>query len=456
MLPAPAASAHSAAAAAADVLQLGGALRSGPAAAAMPPPTGPQQVAAPRLTRELPHAASRTLAATLGRTHQVSLLLALCGGCSWRRWRRRQAPHGGSRSICCFAAAGRAAIDGAVEDVSRRAVAAIAGIAATAGVVDTVLRSINDRYAALGTIIPPAPFRETVRTELVPGRIWGFEQCIALLSVSTNIRMTVVKLRDGSLWISSPVSPTRECLRLLNELGKVAHIVVPSSALEHKASVQQFASRFPGATLWVTPGQEESLIKVPAGSRVLGEGVQPPWADELDCKIFFVGPPITDVFSEAAFFHRETKTLLVTDCALKLPATAPKVLESYGYDGTPGPISLEQWRYKAIAFSFVSARGKDEADFKALQSPVTYVNPLIRFLVYRRCPDQAKAWVQDVAKWPFVRVVPCHLAAPYDCNPKQFLEAFGFLFGKKSSWEPEDEQLAFLRFLREQVGGPAF
>jgi hypothetical protein len=43
--------------------------------------------------------------------------------------------------------------------------------------------------------LAPAPYKETIRTELVPGRIWGFEQCIALASLSTNIRITVVKLQ---------------------------------------------------------------------------------------------------------------------------------------------------------------------------------------------------------------------------------------------------------------------
>lgn len=53
--------------------------------------------------------------------------------------------------------------------------------------------------------------------------------------------MTVVKLKDGSLWVAAPISPTGECLRLLDELGPVAYLVVPSTALEHKASL--FESR---------------------------------------------------------------------------------------------------------------------------------------------------------------------------------------------------------------------
>lgn len=95
-------------------------------------------------------------------------------------------------------------------------------------------------------------------------------------------------------------------------------------------------------------------------------------------------------------------------------------------------------------------------DFAALSKPPALVNPLLRFIVYRRCPEQAAAWVRDVAKWPFQKIIPAHLQAPFDCTPSQFLEAFGFLFNKKTSWEPEDEQLAFLRAVRDIVGGPTF
>lgn len=376
--------------------------------------------------------------------------------CSAAAWRGR-AP-----SVALLAA-GPSGVDAGADstsegagDVARRGLLTLGGVGALVVGADAALRASNDRYAAFGTILAPAPFKETIRTELVPGSIWGFEQCIALLSVSTNIRMTAVKLRSGGLWVSAPISPTRQCLQQLSELGEVQHLVVPSTALEHKASLGEFSRFFPSASIWVTPGQAASPISVPSSARVLGQGSPPPWADELEPKVFFVEPPLTDTFAEAAFFHRDTKTLLVTDCALKLSATAPKILEDWGYDGTPGPITQEQWRYKAIAFNFVTARGKDEADFELLQRPAAIVNPLLRFLVYRRCPKEAAAWVQDVAQWPFERIVPAHLQAPLECTPADFLDAFGFLFGKPSSWEPEDEQLAFLRALREQVGGPTF
>jgi len=54
-------------------------------------------------------------------------------------------------------------------------------------------------------------------------------------NVTTPIRATVVRLADGRLWVHAPVAPTKECLRLLNELGgEVAYIVLPTTAFEHK------------------------------------------------------------------------------------------------------------------------------------------------------------------------------------------------------------------------------
>ena len=51
--------------------------------------------------------------------------------------------------------------------------------------------------------------------------------------------MTVVALKDGGLWVHSPVAPTVECVRLLRELedkyGDVKYIVLPTYAVEHKA-----------------------------------------------------------------------------------------------------------------------------------------------------------------------------------------------------------------------------
>ena len=48
-----------------------------------------------------------------------------------------------------------------------------------------------------------APDRATVRRELIPGRIWSFEQVQGLIYVHVPVRMTVVKLDTGGLFAYS-------------------------------------------------------------------------------------------------------------------------------------------------------------------------------------------------------------------------------------------------------------
>ena len=47
--------------------------------------------------------------------------------------------------------------------------------------------------------------------QVVPDTIWTFdqEQTFALTNVSTVVRMTVVKLKSGGLFVYAPIAPTR-------------------------------------------------------------------------------------------------------------------------------------------------------------------------------------------------------------------------------------------------------
>ncbi|PSS30490.1 DNA primase [Actinidia chinensis var. chinensis] len=68
-----------------------------------------------------------------------------------------------------------------------------------------------------GFPFPLGPFlnRRTIRTEAVKGCIWLFEQeqALGFSSVSTNIRMTVIKLKSEGLWVHAPIAPTKECIQ---------------------------------------------------------------------------------------------------------------------------------------------------------------------------------------------------------------------------------------------------
>ena len=88
--------------------------------------------------------------------------------------------------------------------------------------------------------VPASSTRATVRTELVKGQVYGFDQLQGTLKILINTRMTVVVLKSGGLFVNNPVAPTKECLRLLQELvdvhGPVKYITLSTAALEHKVA----------------------------------------------------------------------------------------------------------------------------------------------------------------------------------------------------------------------------
>ncbi|CAE8689775.1 unnamed protein product [Polarella glacialis] len=226
----------------------------------------------------------------------------------------------------------------------------------------------------------------------------------------------------------------------------------------HRSHIFRRSTQRPQFGSLHSPGQNTSPFDPSLGSHVdgvLGQGGSPPWEQEIEYKVFYVGPPETaGTYAETAFFHKKTNTLLITDAVLKVPDMPPPVLASYGYEGTPEELSLQQWYYKFIAFNFLTMRGSDEADFKALCKPPGIVSPILRFTLYPICQKQAAAWVESVARWPFEQVVAAHLQSPFRLTPVEFVDAFGFLFGKKSSWEPEAAQLVNLRSASENLDGP--
>lgn len=108
--------------------------------------------------------------------------------------------------------------------------------------------------------------------------MWVFEQTQALenVYVYTPVRMTVIKLKSGGLWVHAPLAPTAECVRLVKELGApVEYIVLPTFAYEHKAFVGPFSREFPKAKVsrrswWDLTGASSSWDDEPVSSRHTG------------------------------------------------------------------------------------------------------------------------------------------------------------------------------------------
>ena len=97
--------------------------------------------------------------------------------------------------------------------------------------------------------------RATVEETIVPNQIWTHDQLQGIVNVNVPVRQTVIKLKDGGLWVHNPVAPTPQLMDFMKSLeqdhGPVKHIVLGSVALEHKATFGAFCRKYPKATVWV-------------------------------------------------------------------------------------------------------------------------------------------------------------------------------------------------------------
>ncbi|MFN9660728.1 MAG: DUF4336 domain-containing protein [Cyanobacteriota bacterium] len=185
-------------------------------------------------------------------------------------------------------------------------------------------------------LLPLYPYgrRRTLVRELLPGRLWSFEQLHGVWYVAVPIRMTVLKVGEG-LMLYAPLPPTGEVVATLRHLeqehGPVHTLVLATaSGLEHKLPVPAMARAFPRATLWVTDHQWSFPLQLPPGwlgfprerTKVLGrDGLPHPqqlsWIPlgPLDLGL---GP-----FLEVACLDQATGALLVTDALGTIQATPP-------------------------------------------------------------------------------------------------------------------------------------
>eukprot|EP00667_Euglena_gracilis_P005700 EG_transcript_5740 len=320
--------------------------------------------------------------------------------------------------------------------------------------------------------------RRTVRTELVPGAIWGFEQNQELSALSVNIRCTVVRLADRSLWVHAPVFPTNEFLTQLDALGEVRYIVLPTFALEHKLPIITFAQKYPAAQVWAVPDTWSwpvnlplSLLGIPVRGLI---GQDPaPWASEIDVqvlKIDDVGSP----FVEAAFFHRATRTLLVTDTLYCIPRQAPAVIDGaklleVAPDDPARPLldtpeaRLQGWAKMALLVSFfIPARqrlvkgGKAEwqsgymKSFDAIAGKLI-VSPILQALVLAKSKALILPWLERVCQWDVQRVIPAHYDAPVTATVADIRAAFGFVTGDDDAMQLPMEDMRTLLDLQAIV-----
>ena len=300
------------------------------------------------------------------------------------------------------------------------------------------------------TLTPPLFNRATYRYDL-GGDSWALEQLLTFANVSATIRSTVVKLKDGTLWVNSPQWPTGELCALLDELGPVGHIVLPCNALEHAAPVKAFARKYPKASVWVTPGQYGPFGEcgftaasaklgyrvdgvLPVGAPKPGDAL-PPWADEFEMRTLYVAlPENAGPVSEAAFYHKPTKSLVAVDAVVYVPEEAPPIFRSY-FDAATVE-APDFWPKSVLQAVFLPLRGQAGADDKSRWPGYAAVQgrllraPILRAFADARAPQAVREWVKAVAGMgPFERILTAHFASPIAATPADFEKVFAYLDG---------------------------
>ena len=191
--------------------------------------------------------------------------------------------------------------------------------------------------------LSPGSRRRTIVQEVVKDTVWTLDQLQGIVNVNVPVRSTIIKLSGGGLFVYNPVAPTKECLKIVRGLeeqhGQVQHIVLGTVGLEHKALAGPFSQYFQNANIWIQPGQwsfpinlPSQLLGFPIGSRTIREiplddASDNPWASDFEFRV--LGPlrfKSVGAFSETAFFHRDTKTLLVTDIIVKVGDQPPPII----------------------------------------------------------------------------------------------------------------------------------
>lgn len=126
------------------------------------------------------------------------------------------------------------------------------------------------------------------------------------LRLPFTTRMTVIRLADRRLWIHSPTELTAEVREATEALGPVGFLVSPNRL--HTTWLSGWRRHWPDAGTAGVAGEP-----IWSGGRLdvaidLGGPGPFPWGDEIS-SLLVSG----DVFSEAVFFHRASRTLILTD-----------------------------------------------------------------------------------------------------------------------------------------------
>jgi len=169
--------------------------------------------------------------------------------------------------------------------------------------------------------------------------LWVVERPLRFAGLALGARMTIVRLRDGSLFLHSPVALDDALRAALLRLGPPRHAVAPNRF--HHLFIGDYRNAFPDISLYAAPGLADKRPDV-SFTAELTDTAPAAWADQLDQALFAGLPAVNEV----VFCHRASRSLLTCDLAFNLGPEAPPgtrlALRLIGGYGRFGPTLVER------------------------------------------------------------------------------------------------------------------
>jgi len=209
---------------------------------------------------------------------------------------------------------------------------------------------------------------------------------LKLMGINFGARMTVMARATGDLLLHSPVALSPELKAAVDRMGRVAHVVIPST--HHHLFAKSWIAAYPGVSVHTVA---ELVAKRPefSAANLLSIGTPSPWGQEIDAVVVRG----SKVYAEAVLFHRPSGTLVATDLVFNIQRCDRWVdrvaFQLYGAYGVFGPTRLE------------------------------------RMLLRDR--SHARAAIERMAQWPIKRVVMAHGDVRDPSTPAEWRAVFAWL-----------------------------
>lgn len=127
-------------------------------------------------------------------------------------------------------------------------------------------------------------------------------EAVPFYTLPYTTRMTVIRLANNELFIHSPIKADPELISRVSKLGTVKFLISPNKI--HHLFLQYWVDIFPDAKVYASPGLREKRKDID-----LKDSPEHEWQNEID-QLIFKG---SKAMQEVVFFHRASKTLILTD-----------------------------------------------------------------------------------------------------------------------------------------------